>query len=219
MVTMNRRLIVVGALGAALVFGSGVTGPVAGLAQDATPEADAAAGIPNHIHTGTCAVLGDIVAPLSNLVFEEAGTTAMDVGGTPVGMDDATPAGMDATPTGMGATPMAGMQAMGVAVPVAVSVTNVELSLDDILAAPHAFNAHDPNDPSIYIACGDISGTPDEQGNLFVGIEEQNGSGLSGAVWLVDDGTGAGTVVTVFLVGGYESTAAPATGDGATPVG
>ena len=211
MVTMNRRLVVVGALGAALVFGSGVTSPVASLAQDATPETGAAAGIPNHIHSGTCAELGDVVAPLSNLIFEEAGTTAMDMG--------ATPTGMDATPTGMGATPMAGLQAMGVAVPVAVSVTNVELSLDDILAAPHAFNAHDPNDPSIYIACGDISGTPDEQGNLFVGIEEQNGSGLSGAVWLVDDGTGAGTVVTVFLVGGYESTAAPATGEGATPVG
>jgi hypothetical protein len=211
MVTMNRRLIVIGALGAALVFGSGAISPVAGLAQDATPEAGAAAGIPNHIFSGTCGEEGDIVAPLSNLVFEEAGTTAMDMG--------ATPTGMDATPTDMGATPMAGMQAMGVAVPVAVSVTNVELSLDDILAGPHAFNAHDPNDPSMSIACGDISGTPDEQGNLFVGIAEQNGSGLSGAVWLVDDGTGAGTVVTVFLVGGYESTAAPATGEDATPVG
>lgn len=196
MITMDKRLIVVAALGAALVFGTGVTSPAISLAQDATPEAGAAAGIPNHIHSGTCAELGDVVAPLSDLVFgDEAG--AMD----------------------MGATPMAEMEMMAGAVPVAVSVTNVDLSLDDILAEPHAFNAHDPNDTSIYIACGDISGTPDEQGNLFVGIAEDSDSGLSGAVWLVDDGTGAGTVVTVFLVGEFESTAAPAADEDATPVG
>lgn len=196
MITMDKRLVVVAALGAALVFGTGFANPAIGLAQDATPEAGEAAGIPNHIHSGTCAELGDVVAPLSDLVF--AG---------------------EADAMGMAATPMAGMEMMAGAVPVAVSVTNVELSLDDILAEPHAFNAHDSNDPSIYIACGDISGTPDEQGNLFVGIAEDNGSGLSGAVWLVDDGTGAGTVVTVFLVGEFESTAAPATDDDATPVG
>lgn len=194
MITMDKRLIVVAALGAALVFGTGVTSPAIGLAQDATPEAGAAAGIPNHIHSGTCDELGDVVAPLSNLVFDDE-DEAMSTAATPM------------------ASTMAGET------PVAVSVTNVDLSLDDILAEPHAFNAHDPNDTSIYIACGNITGTPDEQGNLFIGVAEDNGSGLSGTVWLVDDGTGAGTVVTVFLVGEYESTAAPATGEEATPVG
>jgi hypothetical protein len=199
MVALDNRLIVVAAMAAALVFGA--LSPVIGMAQDATPEAGAAAaGIPNHIHSGTCEELGDVVAPLAELRFEET-DGAMDAMATP--MADA-------------ATPMMAMAAGSV--PVAVSVTNVEMSLDEILAAPHAFNAHDPNDPSIYIACGNITGTPDEQGNLFVGVAEDSDSGLSGVVWLIDDGTGAGTVVTVFLVGEFESTARPAD-EGATPVG
>ena len=200
MVTLDNRLIVVVAMMAALVLG--LAQPGTGRAQDATPAAGAAAaGIPNHIHAGTCDDLGDIVAPLANLVFEEDADGAMDAA---------------ATPMAMAATPMAMM--MGEAVPVAVSVTNVDLSLDEILAGQHAFNAHDPNDLTIYIACGNIAGTPDEQGNLFVGLTEQNGSGVSGVVWLVDDGTGAGTVVTVFLVGGYESPVQPGD-ESATPVG
>ncbi len=192
MFTWSRRLIVV-----AVMLAFGVMAPMTGLAQEATPEGEmAAAGIQNHIHTGTCEELGDVIAPLADLVF----------------MDEMM--GMD---MGMDATPMAGM--MGESVPVAVATTEVELSLDDILAAPHAFDAHDPNDGSIYIACGNITGTPDEQGNLFAGIEEDSGSGLSGVVWLVDDGSGAGTIVTVFLVGEFESTVAPAMDESATPVG
>ncbi|MDQ3696354.1 MAG: hypothetical protein M3464_22460 [Chloroflexota bacterium] len=198
MFTWSSRLIVV-----AVMLAFGVMAPVAGLAQEATPEGEmAAAGISNHIHTGTCEELGDVIAPLADLVF----------------MDEMMDMGMDATSmAGMDATPMAGM--MGESVPVAVATTEIELSLDDILAAPHAVNMHDPNDGSVYIACGNITGTPDEQGNLFAGIEEDSGSGLSGVVWLVDDGSGAGTIVTTFLVGEFESTVAPAMDESATPVG
>lgn len=188
MITLSRRLTVVAALAAALMFG--VMSPAMSLAQDATPVADAApAGILNHIHDGTCENLGGVVAPLSNLVFNNEGEA-------------------DAA---MGATPMAAPAASSV--PVAVSVTNIDLTLDELLAAPHAFNAHDPSDPSVFIACGNITGTPDEQGNLFVGVAEDNDSNLSGVVWLLDDGTGAGTVVTVFLVGEFESIVEVATGE------
>src|SRR3712207_2603148 len=63
MVTLDNRLIVVVAMMAALVFG--LAQPGTGRAQDAAPAADAvAAGIPNHIHTGTCDDLGHSVAPL-----------------------------------------------------------------------------------------------------------------------------------------------------------
>lgn len=188
MITLSRRLTVVAALAAALMFG--VMSPAMSLAQDATPVADAApAGILNHIHDGTCENLGGVVAPLSNLVFNDEGEA-------------------DAA---MAATPMAAPAASSV--PVAVSVTNIDLTLDELLAAPHAFNAHDPSDPSVFIACGNITGTPDEQGNLFVGVAEDNDSNLSGVVWLLDDGTGAGTVVTVFLVGEFESIVEVATGE------
>jgi hypothetical protein len=191
MITLSQRLTVVAALAAALMFG--LMSPAIGLAQDATPVADEApAGIPNHIHDGTCENLGGVVAPLSNLVFNDEGEADMAMAATPM------------------ATPMA---AIASSVPVAVSVTNIELTLDELLAAPHAFNAHDPSDPSVFIACGNITGAPDEQGNLFVGVAEDNDSNLSGVVWLLDDGTGAGTVVTVFLVGEFESVVEVATGE------
>lgn len=188
MSTLSQRLTVVAALAAALVFG--VMSPATSLAQDATPVAEAApAGILNHIHDGTCENLGGVIAPLSNLVFADEAAA-----------DDAEAA----------ATPMAAIAASSV--PVAVSVTNIELTLDELLAAPHAFNAHDPSDPSVFIACGNITGAPDAQGNLFVGVAEDSESNLSGVVWLLDDGTGTGTVATVFLVGEFESIVEVATG-------
>lgn len=187
MSTSFTRRIAVAAMTGALAL----TLPAFALAQDATPTADDAAnaGILNHIHAGSCAELGDVIFPLDNLM----------------------PAADRASGTEM-ATPMAAMASAGI--PVHVASTLVPLPLADILAAPHAFNAHDPLDPSIYIACGDITGTPDDQGNLFVGVGEDSDSGLSGVVWLVDDGTGENTTVTVFLVGDYTPVAAPE----ATPV-
>lgn len=193
MIALGNRLLAAAAVMAAMALG--VLAPSTSLAQEATPEAAMAAGIQNHIHTGTCAELGDVIVPLADLAYG-------------MGMMDET--------MGMDATPMAGM--MGDAVPVAVATTEVELSLDDILAAPHAINLHHPDDGSVYIACGTIAGTPDEQGNLFVGMAEDNDSGLSGVIWLVDDGSGAGTIVTVFLVGELEPLMDSDMDEAATPV-
>ncbi len=196
MVQVRSRLIATAAVLAAValaLFG-GARGGIQ--AQDATPMAGMAmAGIPNHIHQGTCANLsGTIVAQLADATFTGQGAAASPV------------AGALATPVaGAMASPVAAM--MGTAIPVAVASTSVPLALQQILAAPHAINFHDPAapaDPSRYLACGDIAGTPDAQGNLFVGLGELNNLGFSGVAWLLDDGTGA-TTVTVFLSQGQNA--------------
>ena len=193
MVQVRSRFIALAAIAVALLVVVSASG-TRGLAQDdgtpmASPEADgqAMASIPNHIHSGTCDNLGEVVAPLSNAEFRNLG-----------GSTDGTPMADMASPM---ASPMAGgMTGAASAIPVAAATTNVDLTLDDILAADHSINFHDPADPSDpdrYLACGDIGGTPDADGNLFVGLAEQNDSGHYGVAWLLDNGTG--TTVTVFL--------------------
>jgi len=163
------------ALAGALTIGLSV---VAGAsAQDATPAASpmAAAGHPGNIHSGTCDTLGDVVVPLPDVVFGAA--------------EDAM-----ASPA---ASPAMGMGSSS-AVPAAAVSTTVDLALSDILAADHAINYHESMENiENYVACGAIGGTPDAQGNLFIGLEELNDSGLSGIAWLQESGDQ--TVVTVFL--------------------
>ena len=173
---MPVKLVAVFVMMAALIVG----GTTRALAQEGTPAAGVgAAGFPNHIHEGTCDDLNpQPLVPLADLQFMTDGAAAV---GTPM------------------ATPVASVSGGADAVPVAVATTRVELALSDILAADHAINVHDPSDISNYVACGAIGGTPDAQGNLFIGLQEQNGSGYSGVAWLLDDGSGAGTIVTVFL--------------------
>lgn len=166
-------------------------------AQDGTPVGGAEAPMPNHIHSGTCETLGDVVVPLAPLQFST---------------DDAAAATPAASPVSGVATPVGAMMGtMGAAssVPVAAATTQVPLGLSDILAAEHAINIHDPadpSDPSLYRACGAIGGSPDAQGNLFVGLQEINDSGFSGIAWLLDDGSGAGTTVTILLADNGKTT-------------
>ncbi len=157
----------------AAVLGAATLG-TAGLAaaQDATPMAGMgeAAAFPNHIHEGTCDDLNPApLFPLADLAF------------------DASDDGADAAMAQLGGT-----------IPVAVATTEVEASLDTILGGDHAINVHDSEDISLYIACGSIAGTPDENGNLFIGLGELNDSGYDGVAWLL--GEGDTTTVTVFLV-------------------
>ncbi|MDQ3696310.1 MAG: cupredoxin family copper-binding protein [Chloroflexota bacterium] len=119
---------------------------------------------PAHIHQGTCAELGDIVAPLDNVSFAEAAQLS----------------GSDA------------------AIPVKFSETEVELSLDDILADEHAINIHESADNiQEYIACGDIGG-PVRGGQLVIGLGQLNASGHTG-VAILEEAEG-GTNVTVYLI-------------------
>ena len=205
MVQARSRLVAIAAIVAALALV--VAGSTRGGAQDATPMAGAGmAPIPNHIHEGTCDNLTpDILVPLADAQF----TTSVGAAGTPMA-DAASPVADMGTPVADMATPIASPMASPIAatvagemtggsaaIPVAVGVTQIDLTINDLLASSHAINAHDPNDPSRFIACGTIGGAPDADGNLFVGLQELNGSGHSGVAWLLSRDTG--TTVTVFI--------------------
>ncbi len=188
---MKRRsiLTVSGMAAFALVGGLALGQPSS--AQDATP--GAMGGMmeahPGHIHAGTCDELGDVVFPLEDATYGGMGM------GTPM-------AGMD---MGSMATPGAGMMGDEVA----RSVTEVEASLDDILAAEHAINFHESAENiENYIACGDLTGTP-EDGALEVELEELNDSGISGRAMLEDNGDGTTTVTVELEHAGMGTMATP----------
>lgn len=169
-----RALTVAAFVGATSLGTAGIA-----FAQDATPMAgmEQAAAYPNHIHEGTCDDLNPQPAfPLADLAFETA----------EAGMASAM------------ATPMAGMGMVGEGIPVAVATTEVDASLDAIISGGHALNVHDSQDIGLYIACGNVAGTPDDNGNLFIGLGELNGSGYEGVAWFL--GEGDTTTVTVFLI-------------------
>jgi hypothetical protein len=143
------------------------------LAQEATPAGMAQTGDgphPAHIHSGTCAELGDVVVPLTD-VGERSGEQ-MGTG--------------------------AGHAVKG-------SHTVAEMSLDDILASPHAINVHlSADEIDTYIACGDISGVvfedeDDGERMLIIALAEQNDSGHVGIAWLSEDEDGT-TEVAVNLI-------------------
>ena len=154
----------------------------AGHAQDATPMAgiEAAAGYPNHLHLGTCDNLDP--QPAVTLADLEFPSWVSELTGESTSAEGAIP---DIANFG------------GAPIPVAVATTEVDVPLADIISGGHGLNVHDASDPSIYIACGNVGGVPDERGDLFIGLAEQNDSGYSGAAWLHDNG--GSTTVTVFL--------------------
>ena len=161
-----------------VVFGFVLTAGGIGFAADATPTADTPH--PAHIHNGTCAQLGDVAYPLTDLAAPGASAT-------PEAM-----AGHD-----MDATPESDEDAAAASV-VATSVTDVDASLDDILGAGHAINVHESKENiGNYIACGDITGDV-ANGSLEIQLAELNGSGVEGEADLVDNGDGT-TTVTVTL--------------------
>lgn len=158
----------------------GVVG--AGVAQDATPATDsgAAALYPNHLHLGTCDSLDPApAAALADLRFPDWVAA--------LGGESADSSALPPDPASFGGAP----------IPVAVATTEVPMGLADILSGGYGLNIHDAADPSIYIACGNVGGVPDDRGDLFIGLGEQNDSGYSGTAWLHDNGSS--TTVVVFL--------------------
>jgi hypothetical protein len=136
-------------------------------AQEATPVAEAiATARPVHIHSGSCAELGDVVAPLNDLT----------------------------APTGAGAGQVDS------AIQAETSVSNVPLTLDAILATPHAINAHlSADEIGVYIACGDIGGAIEANGAVIIGLAEDSDSGYTGIAYLQPGADGASTDVSVFI--------------------
>jgi len=178
------------ALVAAVGLGAGVVG-----AQEDEPTH------PAHIHAGTCAELGDVVFPLTDVGAVGGMMAAM--AGTP---EAATPAAM------------AGAIGAGSAVPVETSYTLVDADLATIAEGGHAINVHlSADEIGTYIACGDIGGTVlpgmgGQDGVLLIGLRELNGSGYSGVAALQEMGTRTG--ITIFLAQGLTTAA---TGGAATP--
>jgi len=168
--------LVVAALVFALTLLAGL--PSAG-AQGTPPAQDGtAADHPAHIHSGTCNTLGDVVYPLNNL---QAASMAASPAATP---------GVVTLPATPEATSIPGVSGI-----VAQSTTDVDVSLDDLLAEDFAINVHEsPQNIQIYIACGDLTGTP-ENGELTIDLQELNASGFAGQAVLTDNGDGTTTVM------------------------
>jgi uncharacterized cupredoxin-like copper-binding protein len=183
-----RQLLI--ALVAILTLGTVTLAPGAGVFAQATPTAGGASH-PAHIHNGTCASLGDVVQPLSNVSDQ-----ALNNG-----------------------TPTAGeMVGSASAIPVLSSVTTVQMAFQDIIDGEHAINVHE-SDEAIqnYVACGDVGGTQIGDTALLFGIAELNGSGLSGVASLNDNGDGTTTVYVYLTQAGQGGAATPQASPPATP--
>jgi hypothetical protein len=134
-------------------------------------------GHPAHIHAGTCATLGGIDFPLTNL-------TAPGMMGTPEA----------GSSSDMDSTPMAGKDMENIE---SESTTTVDASLDEILSAQRAINVHKSvAEIDVYIACGDLPSTSND-GQVRIKLDEQNDSGLDGWAKLKDNGDGTTSVDVV----------------------
>lgn len=122
---------------------------------------------PAHIHNGTCDDLDPNPAqPLENLVPYANDPDDDD--------DDSTN-----SPQGVLTAPI-----------MLHSETDVDMSLDDLLAEPHAINVHASTaEIETYVACGDIGGivVSDNDGTLAIGISPLNDSGIYGIAFLHKD--------------------------------
>jgi hypothetical protein len=138
------------------------------------------------------------------------GTTTVSIqvegstGGHPVHIHQGTCDDLDPNPQ----YPLANVDANG------VSETDVDVTLDDLLASPHAINLHESaTNLGVYVACGEIvapesttasgnatgsnatGGTAAAtNGTIEVTLNELNDSGVSGTATLTDNGDGTTTV-------------------------
>jgi len=169
-------------IGAIALVSLGTVGATA-IAQEATQTPTVVTTHPSHVHSGTCADLDPNPAyPLDNV-----GPRTDDDGNPPKPED---------------------IKGSLTANPVETAETKIDVKLDDLLSEAYAVNVHaSDQDMSTYIACGDIGG-PVLDDKLYIGLQEQNGSGYSGVAILEKDGDS--TKVTVYLV--YDSGQAPDSG-------
>jgi hypothetical protein len=141
-----------------------------------TPVTEDSVPRPAHIHFDTCDELGDVAFALNDL-------TGVTIQGSPV----ASPIVED---------PSSPDIIQGEVV--IESITDVEATFDTLLGANYAINVHDSaENMGLYIACGDVTGDP-QDGRLEIEINELNDSGFAGGAVLEE--TGERTItVTVTL--------------------
>jgi hypothetical protein len=187
-----------------------------GVGAQTTTAQDAAESHPAHIHSGSCAQLGDVVYPLTNVSANGMMTGMMAMAATPsTGM----PAAM-ATPGGLTMSPAMGASS---AIPVETSQTLVDATLDDLLSQPYAINVHESQENiQNYIACGDLGGemmtgpAMANGGVLVIGLRELNNSGESG-IALLRATENNQTMVWVYLAKDLSGTSDEASGEMGTP--
>jgi hypothetical protein len=87
------------------------------------------------------------------------------------------------------------------------SYTLVPMSLDDMVADDYAINVHESTDNiGHYIACGDIGGLVDTNGQLVIGLGELNNSGFTGIAFLTANANDPNaTDVSVFITSSSEN--------------
>lgn len=151
--------------------------PVA--AQPPSPSAGAIDGMPAYLQQGTCGDPGKVVLPLALVSMRDVA----------------------ATPSAGASSSASDMNSTDETVPAAVSVTRLDRSLDALANAGLIVRiGRDTDHPADTIACAAIAGTPDRDGNLYLGVSPVGDNGAPGVVWLrrEDDGH---TTVTLFLIG------------------
>jgi len=165
-------------------------GTTSAQAQDATPSAVAESPHPVHIHSGSCAALGDVVNPLNDI--------------TTYAITNSFSFGPAATPeAGSMATPLAGVSVTETT-PVLFSFTHVDANLADLVGGGYAINAHESAENiSNYIACGDIpqctaGAACSAVTGVVIELAPQNSSGYFGVARIDADPDG-GSNVSVFL--------------------
>jgi len=172
-----------------LMLGSGRA-----LAQDTTT-----APHPAHIHSGTCAELGDVVYPLTD-VSAEASTAGTPAAGEESAAMESTSHSMEGmgSPTSemaMGTPETAASPEGPFGIIIETSETTVEAALADLSAGRFAINVHESMENiGNYIACGEIVGTPNDSGDLTINLAPLNDSGYNGTATLHDNGDGTTTV-------------------------
>ena len=150
--------------------------PVA--AQSPSPSADRTDGKPAYLQQGTCDDPGKVVLPLALVSMRDAA----------------------ATPAAGASSSASDMKSIEETVPAAVSVTRLDRSLDDLADAGLIVRiGSDTAHPADTIACAAIAGTPDRDGNLYLGVSPVGDNGATGVVWLRRD-DGEHTTVTLFLI-------------------
>ena len=164
-------------------------GTTAALAQDATPASGAEPAHPVHVHTGSCAALGDVVYPLNDI-------TTYDI-------TQSFTFGPAATPeSGSMATPLPGVSASQTT-PVLFSITHIDGNIAELMDGNHAINAHESAENiQNYIACGNIpqclAAACSSVIGVVVDLAPLNDSGYFGVAKIDADPNG-GSVVSVFL--------------------
>ena len=114
---------------------------------------------PLHIHAGSCEQLGDVLYPLGEI------STDLNVHGEVVG----------------------GAEDQGDQM-VALNLTLVAASLDDLTGAEHAISIHQSEeDLATIIACGDIAGSVFDGGSLVIRLNEADASGYLGFALFRED--------------------------------